>query len=77
MYFELDAIYERRQNSQARLENYKARTKAVYDKKVCQMSFQTGDLVLRQADALKSIKKTRGQLERAIRSSHCPEGKRI
>lgn len=57
MRFELDTIYERREDARAKMEHYKTKTKMAYDKKVNQRSFPEGDLVLRQADALKATGK--------------------
>ncbi|XP_012840476.1 PREDICTED: protein NYNRIN-like [Erythranthe guttata] len=54
---ELDLIMERREQAVVRMEANKERIKNAYDKKVRKRLFQVGDLVLKQADALKAVGK--------------------
>ncbi|XP_012846942.1 PREDICTED: uncharacterized protein LOC105966912 [Erythranthe guttata] len=54
---ELDLVMEKQQSARERMEISKTRIKAAYDKRVRQRVFQVGDLVLKQADALKMVGK--------------------
>lgn len=51
---ELDRVYEKREEASMKMERSKAMIKAAYDRKVNQRKSQVGELVLWQADALKS-----------------------
>ncbi|KAK6136270.1 hypothetical protein DH2020_030001 [Rehmannia glutinosa] len=59
----LEELEEKRQKSYLRMEASKRIMKASYDKRVKRRNFQVGDLVLRRADALKSVGKLEANWE--------------
>ncbi|XP_012833163.1 PREDICTED: uncharacterized protein LOC105954039 [Erythranthe guttata] len=54
---DLDLIIEKREQAAIKMEASKARMKNAYDRKVKTRQFQVGDMVLKQADALKAVGK--------------------